>query len=567
MRNYKLILIPLIALLSACSLFQQEPDEPTPDPAWEMETLEGQVQFPLDMPSIDSVTIQSIFDEKVPSPTGAFQVEVPNTNEPNLLFVSTEGSEKIHMIGYDFGVDAPYEINATSTAIALVMMSPWSWDLTSEARVQAVDRLKTHPNFPALVTEVERIILEGQGLFASEHPGLMNMLESFVENGVFKSDRSAGAVKMTPEGGKVRMSNEKAIAYGIGVYDAQGQPILQKPIVLEAANWVNLSIVDFIAFQFTNASQRDRTVLYDFPQDGSYTFKANSGRSLFYGSGANASPEAIAARNENLLLLFGRFVGVFLPAVQDQLFENKACLGSIVTKFINNFELAKSATDIQTNYELVKLIATIFKNQAEDYANIIVDCTDVPEGSRFKKYLKLVGKFVDVTARVENGANAGKIAYDLYSAPEEIEFCFTKSQNQVENCTFEITAFSGNFTEYNTCTIDFGDPGSVFENTLTYTIPPNLTLDRVRVQWFFFACQGNNGEGNTGAFFDVLDTDDGQTAVFTDCFRYATCGRVKNVLTLIASDGTESTPYELEIPYPGNGANKSEINGEAIVRN
>src|SRR5688572_24147738 len=142
----RIILISAILLLIfSCS---KDDNSSTEQEVIELKTLSVNINLP-DNSSISEtdLTISSLFSENMQVSDGSTEIESFDDNSMELT-LATNSQGNIVMLSYFNPINSDVvEMNTESTALALIMLHPWSFDLTANAKAEALTYIKNLPEF------------------------------------------------------------------------------------------------------------------------------------------------------------------------------------------------------------------------------------------------------------------------------------------------------------------------------------------------------------------------------------------------------------------------------------
>ena len=181
MTNAKAVLALLAVLslaLGSCSSTTGPSGPGPPTPVIPMRTVAGTVVLP-EGASLDLATLEviSFGGRGQVSTDGVFSLEVPDTDLPQALLVMGEGTSPV-LLGY-VGPDDVNDVvvDASTTALALVMLNPFTAMFSAADRVTLADMVRSKDWWPELVEWAEDVVgRSGTGRLDQRlEPGLMQL--------------------------------------------------------------------------------------------------------------------------------------------------------------------------------------------------------------------------------------------------------------------------------------------------------------------------------------------------------------------------------------------------------
>jgi Leucine-rich repeat (LRR) protein len=439
--------------------------EPEPDP---VNPNLFQVNVSVDLPegtpfSQDELVLNSAFTENKPISNGRGLLEIFKKSTNELVFASTSDGN-ILLLSYTSSANSSLVLNAESTALALIMMDPWTFDLTDNAKAEAVTYIKSLPEFTNYKQAIESSIASGDlNPLTSE-----NVLNKLIA--VQTSLTSKLVLKKTPllfnvDEGVATITNQlSSAAYSVGLYDDKNQLFGHELAV--GIEKLYYFFPDFQNLAYGNSDNLKSTIKLDIPLDGRWELRAKSGLS-FDGSLEN---QQAAYHNSSIIIM--NILGMFSSDLKKLLSESTQCtvssgellfksffgqlsyqqnLKKYVDGEISDYEFTKSIIEILRQYydELLVTFKTCFPNSSETVGEML--------GSYYSKLLNLF----NAVYKTKTAFNTGAMVADWKQYDSEIEMCFIKEGDQIIAC--QGLQFSGD--------LNFGNVfiGQSFTKTLSIT--------------------------------------------------------------------------------------------------
>ena len=116
----------------------------------------GSIQLPAGS-AVRPVDLQvlSAFEEAPPDADGGFDILVAESRSPQFVFTLDPETDHPVLVGYSDPAGGALEISFESTAVSLAFLSPIMMGTPAQYRVEFIEAVKAHPDFPLLVAAVE----------------------------------------------------------------------------------------------------------------------------------------------------------------------------------------------------------------------------------------------------------------------------------------------------------------------------------------------------------------------------------------------------------------------------
>lgn len=183
---YKIVIVVLFVVgITACE--KDEPvvkkeetaiNNPLPNPYGN--TISGTVTLPAGS-SIDlsSLTISSPVDA-VNIDSGNYQMETLEDQFLTQLVGDANGN--VYLLGYSYPGQTNFEINAKSTALAMLMNIPPSLLMTLEGKQELIDKIVNHPELLTLADEIDAVLVNNQSPLSIEQTSLAEKVATFYDS-------------------------------------------------------------------------------------------------------------------------------------------------------------------------------------------------------------------------------------------------------------------------------------------------------------------------------------------------------------------------------------------------
>lgn len=241
----------------------------------------------VDLEELDGLMIQSFVDESQLQQKD-FSVDVLVNDLPQLVYVTDE-NENIRMMARGYFQDQPAEINAKSSALALISMMPLFISHNKEEFDTMVEFLTSSPGFTNVVKEVENVITAKKDIFSEDNAELLTAIETYSES--LSNTPQLRETEITEITGinsgplDVRTSSNKVIICNTGLnppLEVQvyygGKPLsLENNLILSADSYHGYEyikgIIDFIkGNELIMNNHRGKTTEFILTEPGEYYF-------------------------------------------------------------------------------------------------------------------------------------------------------------------------------------------------------------------------------------------------------------------------------------------------------
>ncbi|NNC49389.1 MAG: choice-of-anchor D domain-containing protein, partial [Flaviramulus sp.] len=389
----------------------------------------------------DDLTLSSIFTDNKSIIEGSGMIETFK-NSPNELIFALNGSDNILLLGYvDSNTTYNFTLNVESTAIALVMMHPWTFDLSEKAKSEAITFIKGLPEFTNFKEALNTSIISGELNPLGSNQILNELIK--VQSVVFKRDleKYKMPLNFNINGSVATVTNKtSSAAYSIGLYDEDDNLYGHDLAVGVEKFWHIFS--DFQNFIYGQNANAKATIDLDIPNAaGKYILKAKSGLSY------DGSLENQQAAFHNTSLLIGNILGLFSKQLKDFLSDPTACVTNsaewwfnfVFTSLTYRQNLEKFRNGTITGYEFTLSVVKVILSGALEFTEMLERCfKDALNGGKIlNKYIKGTLDFFDIVGKSVTGFNTIALLDDWNRFDAEIEICFVKTGNDAIFCGLE----------------------------------------------------------------------------------------------------------------------------------
>lgn len=162
-----IVLLAIFSLLTSC----ENPIENNNDLEFETRVSNGSVS--IENGNTSNLSVASLIYESSLS-NGSFSVEVFDNNSPQLLMVTNETSEVIMLYKGVIPENGNIEINAHSTATAILTFHPALAEIKGANYQEMVNVFTSASSFPAFLSEVENSIAQNRSIYDTTNTNLIS---------------------------------------------------------------------------------------------------------------------------------------------------------------------------------------------------------------------------------------------------------------------------------------------------------------------------------------------------------------------------------------------------------
>ena len=162
-----IVLLAIFSLLTSC----ENPIVNNNDLEFETRVSNGSVS--IENGNTSNLSVASLIDESSLS-NGSFSVEVFDNNSPQLLMVTNETSEVIMLYKGVIPENGNIEINAHSTATAILTFHPALAEIKGANYQEMVNVFTSASSFPAFLSEVENSIAQNRSIYDTTNTNLIS---------------------------------------------------------------------------------------------------------------------------------------------------------------------------------------------------------------------------------------------------------------------------------------------------------------------------------------------------------------------------------------------------------
>ncbi len=456
MKKVILILVSII-FLYGCS--KDETNSQNPGEIIELKTLSVNIELPNNSTISESdLTVSSLFSESIPISNGTSEIESFDDDSMELTFATNQQGNIVMLSYYNPLNNEIVEMNSESTATALVLLHPWSFDLTVNAKAEAIEFIKGLPEFDSYKLEIENSLASGE-LNPLNSQSVLEKVTEIQQITFSRTTEYIEPLEFNIENSTASVKNVLSSAtYSIGLYDENDVLFEHKPA--QGLDKSHFLFQEFKNNVFQQSNSEQQTATFNIPTDGNWTLKAKSGLSF------DGSLENQQAAYYNTKTIVANVIGIFSTKLKS-LMVNNDCLVSVGELVYNG---ASGSIDISSSiqsysngslsgYGLTKNVSSFILDRFDDVFNFIEECTaGILNGSDLDKlksgpFGKILG-FLNILSNLENVFNSTAMLTDWVQYDKEIEFCFNKNGDEIQECGIFST---WNISITDTCTDSQGN--------------------------------------------------------------------------------------------------------------
>lgn len=428
--NYKTIIFTSFFLIIFISCSKDQENEEVAEEQTEEKEISVKIELPNNSKlNVNSLKVSTILTDEAIVSNSSSQVKIFDTSAMELTFATNE-QDKIILLSYFDPMDSAVKLNSETTAVSLIMMHPWTTDLSVEAKKEAINYIKSMPDFYNFKSTIESNIIAGNlDPLASEV--VINKLIQLQNNIFNKFIKDKDPLSFSVDNSKITLENKLgSISYGVGLYDSNDK------LIGTVQELVGLEKLYYTLNQFKNNSATNnnlQTLKINTPTtDGNYHIVAKSGRSF------DGSPESNNALMNNSFTLFNNTLGIISSGTA-KILKNKACYYSIGEYVYNgtygSINIANSLKDFsngnKSGYLLTKDVIYFMYGKSDAISSLLKNCAEKELKSGF---LKKIFEFFNVITKLESAFNTTAFLTDWIIYDKSIEFCFQKKSNEITDC-------------------------------------------------------------------------------------------------------------------------------------
>lgn len=402
---------------------------------------------------IEEMSVASLFAKQGLSNGAEAEITAFDVNGYETAFV-TNADDDIVLLGYfNPGESKSITVNTESTAIALLLLNPWSMDLAPNAKQEYIALAKTLPEFAELKKRIEQSIASQSGgplndqhvldqLAVTQRASLLkiqDMREAPAAMMARAASQTNSPLAFQIETSGIKVDNQlSSITYVVGLYDGSGKLIDKKEVSgLEKSYYF---LKEFGLGKYINTA--GSSAAFKTPSnDGSYTLVARNG---FAFDGSVEDREALRA---NAVGLTFQVLGILSTGLKEytKLINKEACtsqIGDLVLQFDNGtYKLAQSFERFgKGQIGKTALAFDVFRFVMDRYTSIVETiriCKPKAKQLINLEDAKYVGRLVKsafVVSAVLDVFDTSAALTDWVQYDKKIEKCFQLKDRKITEC-------------------------------------------------------------------------------------------------------------------------------------
>ncbi|SEW51526.1 hypothetical protein [Chitinophaga arvensicola] len=343
-------------------------------------------------------------------------------------FVTDPGG-KLILAGYTADQATDKEINVTSTAVMLLMNTDLVRSISDSGKKALIPQFKKNKDFPALVAEINKLVLAGKNILDTTNLELVSRLDAVIQTAsTAKLSRKHMPVNFTREGRVLNFYSDDNIFHTvIGVYK-DGQYTGKFPVNGHQVFPGSISdVMNGIGMVYTGRSTESES--YTLQGDGKFDIKMRTGLGEDDGSAEYASADRI-----NAFSLTAYLLNIFVPTV-DRKYISCAENSTLFTKETFAMVKAGDAAGLRS------------KINSKEFADGVKNCiiVDPLQEVSFKviqsNYFTFVDKSILFKATMST-ANICFYAVQWNRANPFFDTCLIARGNNIFKCNLQYDGFS-----------------------------------------------------------------------------------------------------------------------------
>jgi hypothetical protein len=406
---------------------------------------EVQIQLPENsIYELSELKVNSIFSENMNINNAIGHATTFDDNSLELIMVNNEDGDMVMAAYVNPSKENSIYLDSHSTARAIALMHPWTYDLSVEDKDWIYRAMGSKPGFEAYQKEVEKAIKEGNLDITNLDLFIEELIQEYSHSTRQSVDQRDPLVFKRNENSVDVINRKSSVAYMAALYDDQDQHLAQK-LASGVPLW-DRTLPAVTNGLWSNGNSQNKASL-PIPGVGEYSIKAKSGLS-FDGTEENQQAAYYNMRNVGADVL-----GIFSTTLRDAI-KGIDCmkgigeflydggsgaegLASNIKAFSNNSRSGwKLSVDvIRFIYDRYEQISSLIKNcdntSNETYAKLFPSM----ETSYMGKFFKFLG----VIERLQSVYNSSGFMTDWLQYDKEIEYCIEKTEDEIKEGCLKFT--------------------------------------------------------------------------------------------------------------------------------
>ena len=327
------------------------------------------------VPKKTDLLISSLFDEDVNLTGESSRIDVFESNGFEVIMVHDINDEVILLGYFNPSQKTSINIDTKSTATALVMLQPWTIDLSTNAITKAITKIEEMPEYIILVESINNsIITDGKPLDNEIVKSSLELLLLELFKGIDitgKNNTTKNSIvetkkplKINANQGSLQITNSSSMAYSVKINN-------QNPVLAKGAN------KDL--FLYTNYEELLSNGSFGSPTTTSINITSSAPINVNCDSGL--SGEETSQKDQALQYNIGKIaiglIGVLSGGVFDGATSDECLNGVGKWAFDNTFDVYKIGLGPDKSNDLVKNLLDFIQNRVKDLKDLLPKCYNV----------------------------------------------------------------------------------------------------------------------------------------------------------------------------------------------
>ena len=438
MRYVYLLLLFATLSVSTCSKEEVATTVQTPKPQLPADNEKG---FPVDatLPLGSPIATTSLRYASILTEEANYRVEVPTGDGLELAYAINQSGKPVMLSYFNPASTERITMNATTTAVAIVLLHPWTINLAPAAREEAMAHIRKLPEFVGLLRAVEESIIGGSSDPLVD-PSVLDLLEPV--QSAMQKDLTAYKEPLSFEVSSSNLTvtnRESAAGYLVTLYDVYSGEELSSQFV-GGVDKSFATLADYLVGDSSKISGETDAIIFPLPKDTTkYSVAATNGNTLL------PNAKDIQATTYNLGQNTWHLLSVISPKL-GKAFKRPKCAAATIGYLTGH---SQSSADLWSTMQgvadgstspqdLYYSVTTWLHSNLNGFAEIVKDCTkgvwiwsDGLSSAGISIPMDLMKHFLAANAVYK----AGFAVADLLIYPTHVDYCFYRLGSATRSCT------------------------------------------------------------------------------------------------------------------------------------